>query len=317
MSTRSTRPQACQKTSPRILGIGVVVIDHVLTFPRHPEVDTKNEANGSHLHGGGPVPVALAQLNRLGWQPQLISRWGEDPFGHLVEQWLAADGIRFPNGCRHGETTGLSHVWVEESTGLRTSATVRPQPTDLESLVTPSVINEVDALHLDGWAYEAAARAARAMKAQDKLVCIDTGSPKPGIDQLLCFADVVNCPRVFCEQFFGSSDLISATRRIAEFGPRLVTATDGPRDVVLHANGQTWTGKSLPLEKIIDTNGAGDIFSAALIHATWNGWLPEQTLRFAIAAAGLKCSRPIDNRLLSNDQEVLQLAQLVETRQLG
>lgn len=292
-------------TPPRILGLGVVVVDHVFTLPRHPEPDTKNEATSSHLRGGGPVPVALAQLRRFGWEAAFVSRWGGDPFGLFIEQWLSDEGISFPRGCRQGNVTGVSQVWLEEDSGLRTSVTSRPVSDGLELLIEERWLGQFEILHLDGWASPAALRAARAVKSRGGLVCVDTGSPKPGIEELLRLADVVNCPMTFCERVFSITDAIAASREIAALGPRIVTVTRGENGAILRQGTDVWVGEALPLERIIDTNGAGDIFSAGLIHAAFRQFPPDQMLCFAIATAGLKCGMATADRLVVNEQLVL------------
>jgi sulfofructose kinase len=42
---------------------------------------------------------------------------------------------------------------------------------------------------------------------------------------------------------------------------------------------------------VVDTTGAGDIFHAGCIHGLLQEWPVEHTLRFAAAAAALKCER--------------------------
>lgn len=290
---------------PRILGLGVVVVDHVLSLPRHPLPDSKNEATASRLHGGGPVPVALAQLKRFGWEAAFVSRWGEDPFGEFIEDWLRRDGIDFPGGCRQDRNTGVSHVWIEADTGIRTSVTVRPDSAGLEELVDERRLGAFDILHLDGWAFPAAHRAARIVKNMGGIICVDTGSPKPGIDELLRLADIVNAPLKFCRQFFGTTDGIEGSRRLAALGPKIVTVTNGDRGAVLRRGHDVWSGDPLPLKQVVDTNGAGDVFTAGLIHAATRGFPGDRLLQFAVAAAGLKCQAPTSDRLVPDENAVL------------
>ena len=44
----------------------------------------------------------------------------------------------------------------------------------------------------------------------------------------------------------------------------------------------------MPVEAI-DTNGAGDVFAGAMIFATLKNWPVDRRMRFATAAAALKC----------------------------
>src|SRR5690606_20136527 len=102
-------------------------------------------------------------------------------------------------------------------------------------------------LHLDGWPSELALQAARIAKAAGALVAVDTGSPKPGIEELLQIADVVNAPRRFVEQHLGTSDIAAGAERIADLGPRIVTVTDGGHGAVMHADGESLRTAALDL----------------------------------------------------------------------
>ena len=41
----------------------------------------------------------------------------------------------------------------------------------------------------------------------------------------------------------------------------------------------------------VDTTGAGDVFHAGAVYGLLQGWPVDDTLRFAAAAAALKCER--------------------------
>src|SRR5690606_22207511 len=102
-------------------------------------------------------------------------------------------------------------------------------------------------LHLDGWPSESALEAARIAKAAGAIIAVDTGSPKPGIEEILRIADVVNAPRRFVEQHLGTSDIAAAAEQIASLGPRVVTVTDGERGAVMHTHGESLRTAALDL----------------------------------------------------------------------
>ena len=67
--------------------------------------------------------------------------------------------------------------------------------------------------------------------------------------------------------------------------------------VSLGAQGRCWPpGKryffaAAPTVTVLNTTGAGDTMTAALIYARLHGLTPEETLRFAVAAATAKVVR--------------------------
>jgi len=274
-----------------IVGLGVTVVDLLAVVAQYPKVDSKQEVLSSLIQVGGPVPTALAQLTRFGRSCKLVSLWGDDPLGELIEKNFTETGIAFSSTCRQREeSTGFSQVWVEERTGRRTNVTQRPgESAFMVGDQLREQLHGCRALHLDGWPTDASLEAAQVVKAAGGRVFLDTGSPKPGIERLLPFVDVVNAPRRFVEEFISETDLSRGARALGKFGPSQVTVTDGERGAWLHANGDTIFAPALTGEQIVDTNGAGDVFMAGVIHASLMGWSPPQTLSFAVAAAGMKC----------------------------
>ncbi len=272
---------------PRILGIGVVVIDQVLSIDKYPSPDSKNEATDSWIQVGGPVPTALAHLP---FPKHFLSIWGDDAFGTLIEQQLTQDGTGFHQEYRQPIATPVTQVWLESTTGNRTLVTHRPKLETIKDYITLEFLSQFNVLHLDCWPIEAALKAATLMKQQGGLVCLDTGSPKEGVAELLKLADVVNCPRHFCELFCGTESLEEGARKVAEFGPALVTITAGADGAVMFENGITIRLPATHIEHIIDTNGAGDVFCAGLINGVLKRERPAKILERAVQFAGRKCA---------------------------
>lgn len=288
-----------------VIGLGTVVIDHVVRLAEYPQVDSKNPAQGDHFQVGGPVPTALVMLRRLGRSCAFVGRWGDDVFGRMIEDDFEAEGIDAAGSRRCGGTrTGFAHVWVCGRTARRTIAYQRATemigPEDLNA----DRIASARALHLDGWPSETALAAARLAREAGVTVTLDAGSPKPGMRQLLEHIDVVNVPHRFLGAFLETDDVDTGIERLLAMGPRLVTVTRGEAGAAI---GDADRVVHLPAPSIeaVDTNGAGDVFSGALVHGVLEGWEPERTLRFAITAAALKCRR-LGNRAALPDLATIE-----------
>jgi len=273
----------------RIFGLGVVVVDHVLTIDRLPDPDTKGEASDSHFQVGGPVPTALAQLRKFGHESHFQSEWGDDPLGDFIESTFADDGISFPSHCRGDSASNVAQIWLEQNLGRRTLVAHRNRGEHLAQQFNADALDGFDALHLDGWPSEVTLVAAQAMQSQNGKVFLDTGSPKPGIEELLRHVDVVNAPKRFCQEMFEVDSLEKGARLIASFGPKIVTVTDGVNGAVIFAGGTIHQQPAIEIPVALDTNGAGDVFSAGLIHAVLENKSPQEIVLFAATAAGLKC----------------------------
>jgi sulfofructose kinase len=78
--------------------------------------------------------------------------------------------------------------------------------------------------------------------------------------------------------------------RIAAVTPSFVAVTDGPRDV-LWRDGENLRQSQVFAVVAVDTLGAGDVFHGAFALALAEGRDERAAMRFAAAAAGLKCTR--------------------------
>lgn len=272
-----------------IIGLGTIVVDHMVAVDGFPERDTKNEISEHWFQVGGPVPTALAAVNRLGGRSAFLGRWANDHLGAMIEEDLRAEGIAFDApACEADSQTGFAHVWVERDSGRRTSVFHRGSHEIEESGFDGAELANHDALHLDGWSTAAAIKAARAMRAKGGAVFLDLGSPKERLAELLSEVEVVNCPLRCVERVFGETDPVAGARKLIAAGPRLVTVTDGENGAWLVSETTQLHCPAFEIEPV-DTNGAGDTFCGALIYAVMQGWDEPRVLRFATAAAALKC----------------------------
>src|SRR5215475_12068407 len=103
-------------------------------------------------------------------------------------------------------------------------------------------------------------------------------------------------PRMWCSPgeclhaTTGLDDLGAALAAIAGTTPSFLAVTQGPRDV-LWREGATLRRSPVFAVEAIDTLGAGDVFHGAFALALVEGHDVVAALRFAAAAAGLKCTR--------------------------
>ena len=284
-----------------ILGIGTVVVDHVVELPSFPAVDTKVEIVNDFRQVGGPVPVALSTAAFYGSRTSFLGRWGNDERGRFVADTLRDRGVE-TSGCvaRDRWSTGFAHVWVDGVTGSRTIVYSRgqfriPGADDMDR----KRLHGIGILHLDGWASGAAIKAAATVKASGGTVVLDAGSVKPGMDQLLPLVDVLIASRLFRRSHFGTQNVDAA--KMLSLGPKQIIMTDGDAGATwLNADGRCHE-PAVDVEAV-DTNGAGDIFSGCILHAMEQNWSQEDAVRFACRVAGYACSQRGNHSLPSGPE---------------
>ncbi|MCP4787548.1 MAG: hypothetical protein GY903_30595 [Fuerstiella sp.] len=285
-----------------ILGIGTVVVDHVVELPRFPAADTKVAVANDWTQVGGPVPVALSTAAFYGSTTSFLGRWGNDEHGRFIAGTLRERGVD-TSECDANDAwfTGFAHVWVDSVTGSRTIAYSRGQfPVPDADDIDESRLRGISILHLDGWASAAAIKVATIVKASGGKVVLDAGSVKPGLEQLLPLVDVLIASRLFRCSRFGREDVAAA--KMLSLGPRQIIMTD--RD-----QGATWLSAEgrhhEPATDIhpVDTNGAGDIFSGCILHALERDWSPDSALHFACEVAGYACTQRGNHTLPPHDAQ--------------
>ena len=274
-----------------ILGLGTVVVDHQVFLKALPEPDTKGEILSDRFQVGGPVPTALALLSRFGVETSFIGKWSTDEWGSMIEEDLGGSKVSIGNALVHPQfRTGFAHVWVEKGTGRRSIAAYRGRHEIIEADLEGVDWSRYGALHLDGWSTDAAIVAAEKMRATGGKGFLDLGSPKARLEELISRVDHVNCPRRLFEKLFPgeSSEVVSA--RFLAYGAESVSVTDGTQGSWMTTEKGTIHQSAFAIEAV-DTNGAGDIFSGAMVFGLMQGWPHTDCLRFAAAAAALKCQR--------------------------
>jgi ribokinase len=273
----------------------VLVIDDVPGAGQSAPVRQRLEILGGK---GANQAVALAQL---GTPSALVAVAGDDAVGSGLLRQAKDDGIDVSATVRRARTrTGLI-VDVIDGTGRWRYLEQLPPPV----LLTPDdVLGAVPLLADAQWASiqlqqppEAVLTAARAARLAGCTVVLD-GAPEGGQhrDELLANAAVVRADARETRLLAGTAieDLDDARRAAAEImrhGPHVVALAVGDA-----GNYFAWRGGDvlLPLSPVplVDTTGAGDALTAALIAGLRAGYAPERVARLAVAAAAATVGHP-------------------------
>lgn len=273
----------------RVLVSGVAVLDFVLGVDDLPREAVKYRAHEAAVVGGGCGANAAVAIARLGGQAALCARLGDDAIGGLIVQGLAAEGVDVGMVRRTpGARSSFSSVLVDAS-GERQIVNYRGAglETDTGWIATAE---PADAVLVDTrWTGGAVAALGLA---RDWGVPGVVDAEDPLDEAVLREASHVGFSREGLLAFAGGQgdDLGAALARAAERLDAWLCVTDG-------ANGAlVWTGEgarqvpAFPVE-VRDTLGAGDVWHGALALALAEGRDELAAVRWANAAAALKCGR--------------------------
>ena len=284
--------------STTILGIGHCCQDFICTVEAYPPEDGSTHILSiDDSQGGGAVATALCAASRLGASCCVMANLGDDAAGDRILWGFRSFGVDASLVRRvAGGRSSTSYVMVDPANGSRTKFPYRdalpPIPFDGEQR---RAIAEAAVLHLDGTQYDNALRAAEIAKAAGTPVSLD-GCSRHGDNaknlRLAELADVLIMNAVYPFAVSGRDDLEGALHFMAGLGEkRAVVMTAGKDGSYALIEGKVLHIPAFPVNAV-DTTGAGDVFHGAFLVK----WLETEDvcacLRFASAAAALKCEKP-------------------------
>jgi fructokinase len=267
--------------------------------------------------GGGPFNTALA-MARLGVPTSFLGRISTDPFGRILADRLAADGVDLSLASRGPEPTTLAVAEVDSDGGAAFQfyfeATSAP---NLTPAMLPSRLEaDVVAIHVGtlGLILEPMASTLFELVVREsahRLVMLDPNvrptlvadrdAYRARIKSLMAQSTIVKASDADLGWLFPDVVLEEAAEAILALGARLVVVTLGSQGAFGVSRGAR-ARVTAPAVEVIDTIGAGDAFGAALL-----AWLHdrdgltrdlnlgagelESALTFACLVASLTCTR--------------------------
>ena len=283
------------RLAPAILCAGIIVLDEVFQVESFPPPDGKVQAKRFFVVNGGCAANAAVAIARLGGRAALAGPLGgpagEDGNGDRVLAALAREQVDC-SGCQRvpGMATALSAIFID-ARGDRMIVTYRDAriaattPTDPAGLVACA-----DALLADNRFPDFVRPICAAARARGMTVVLDADRPTLVSDELFRIATHVVFSSECLRATTGLDDLGAALARIAGETGAFLAVTNGPDDV-LWLKGRTLQRSPVFAVAAVDTLGAGDVFHGAFTLALAEGRDLVHAMRFAAAAAGLKCTR--------------------------
>lgn len=264
------------------LFIGQTYIDVTLLADEIPTGDDKAVAKDYAVSFGGNAVTAAFACAKLGIAPDLLTSLAADWLGRMFTDMAARYGVFIHP--RPVKRSSLS--FVIPNNGKR--AILRARDDDYLHPFPTLNLGGCRLLHLDGHQADAAIAYAKACREQGILTSLDGGGLRSNTHELLEFIDVAVVAERLCEQMeLTPNEMLTY---LHARGCRIGAVTLGERGVVwIDEKGlkREMAALKVPRSRVIDTNGAGDIFHGAYCYsylaqpeASW-----EDHFRFARAAS--------------------------------
>ena len=282
------------KIPPRVLCIGIPVRD--LTFRVSGVPGRGSKENATHFDeicGGNALNAAIA-IARLGGRVSLCGPMGDarEMSTRFIFEKLAHEGIETEHLVHMpGLVTPISAVMVDPS-GERTIVTFRdPELWKVHLPPIETLLDDCAAILTEsrcaGFCTDLCAEATR----RGIPVVVDVDRAMSLREGLLTASSHLVFSSEPLQETADVSDDGQALNKIAKLTPSFLAGTRGPRGTIwLNEKGELEETPAFPVHTV-DTLGAGDVFHGAFALALTEKQELRQALRFASAAAALKCTR--------------------------
>jgi len=264
------------------LFIGQAYIDITFLADSLPTGDEKMVARNYAVSFGGNAVTAAFCCAKLGLKPDLLASVADDWLGRMFIDMAARYGL----SLHHRKVGESSLSFVMPRAGQR--AIVRCRDDRYVHPYPPLNLSGCRALHVDGHQADAALDYAKACREAGILTSLDGGGLRSNTDDVLGFVDIAVVAERLCEQMrLTPGEMLQYLR---SRGCHVGGVTMGPRGLLYYQGMEgerIMPALDVPAERIIDTNGAGDIFHGAYVYSYLTNPLApwDDHFRFARAAS--------------------------------
>lgn len=231
---------------------------------------------------GGSAGNTVAGVGSFGGRAAYVGKVADDTLGGVFTHDIRAAGVAFrtaplKDGAASGHGTGVCMINVTPD-GQRTMCTFLGAANQLEpGDIDAGLIGASAIVYLEGYlfdpaparaAFEASAAAAHAAGRKVAITLSDAFVVHRWRAELLAFieasADIVLANEAELAALFETEDFDAAAARLASM-VEVAAVTRGPAGSVVLSGDERVEVAAFPVEKVVDTTGAGDQYAAGLL----------------------------------------------------
>lgn len=285
---------------PRVIHTAQALVDVVVAVPALPPRGGNVHAQAAHRYAGGAVNILLAAA-RQGAEAVHAGAIGTGPNGDLIRASLDAEGVRYSAPAVPDEDTGSCFVLVEPTAERTFITTMEGERRISASSLATSLPQPGDLVCVSGYSLQPPTLEPLAAWVAELLdgvvVVLDPGAPfaflPEGVrTQMLARTDVWTSNAQEASELTGVEDPAESPAAVADLLPAhaVVIVRDGPNGCWVHEAGGTIYIPGFP-QTPVDTNGAGDAHTGALVAERALGTPWEEAARRANAVGAIKVTR--------------------------
>jgi len=285
---------AVPKIPPRILRIGMPVRDLTFRVPGVPARGSKEHAGHFEEICGGNALNAAIGIVRLGGRASICGPMGDshETSSRYIFEQMAHEGI----DTRHivhmrGLVTPISAIMIDPS-GERTIVTFRdPELWKVRLPGADTLLEDCQAVLTESRCAEFCTDLCAEARRRGIPVIVDADRAMSLREGLLTASSHLVFSSEPLQETADVADDGEALKKLSRLTPSFLAGTRGPQGTIwLDENGNLQQTPAFPVHTV-DTLGAGDVFHGAFALAVTENQELREALRFASAAAALKCTR--------------------------
>ena len=258
-----------------------------------PKPGEEVQASEFIITSGGQAGNAAVAMARLGAQVTYIGALGDehDDVANTIIKTLANENIDVSQALRVPGAKSSASLIMIDATGEKMIATRRNQglseavPADPDGAVAGA-----DAAMLDNRYSNISLPICLAAKARGLPRVLDFDKPTPPDDPLLQNCSNVICSAEAIREATGETEFPAALKKLGAGFAGFLAVTDGPEGVYWLDKGAVRHMEAFKVDAV-DTLGAGDTFHGAFAVRFVETHDVVLSMRFAAAAAAIKCTR--------------------------
>lgn len=273
-----------------ILLNGIATLDIINQLDHYPEEDSEVRALKQFLRIGGNAANSSIVLHQLGVNVHLITARADDNNAKQVFSRLNDRNINTDLCPVHkNSSTPTSYITLNSQNGSRSIIHYR----DLTELQATDFIklnlSRYNWLHFEARDCKQQLLMLRHAQSFKAPISIELEKKRNAIETIIPFADLLLISRPFAESqgFNNAYDCIKHYSQL--YSDKTITCTWGELGAWAYANSSIIHQDAFPLDKTVETLGAGDTFNAGIIYSLIKQNSLSRALNFACRLAANKC----------------------------
>jgi ketohexokinase len=273
----------------RVMCVGIATLDIINRVEQYPVEDSEVRALAQSQRMGGNAANTATVLAQLGAHAFWVGNLAQP--AEIVERDFSRYGVDTSLAMRLPDAVmPTSYILLSEASGSRSIVHFRDLPEYQAEHFLKLDLRSFDWVHFEGRAIDQLTPMLWRARGMCGLpVSLEVEKPRRGIEELFEQADLLLFSRDYA-QAQGFSDAAALLRSLPQ-GVLATCAWGAQGAWAIDQDSRLLHVAAPPLDSVVDTIGAGDVFNAAMVHARSSGRTMEQALRAAVSLASMQCTR--------------------------